>query len=259
MGGVVLVRRGDVDGLHAGVGAERLDGLGALRRKSAPKRARAAGGGSAEATSSTRGCAAIVGSISVKARPRPRRRARADARSATRHRSSTSSRCRGARDTQSMICVAFSARQHEVAMIGVAGDQPRAAGAAGARLAGAAHRVRRAAQRLEDRGRPRPSTLAPLRASRTVKGRSLRRSAASTPNLSKWTVPPAQWPVMSRTASISARGPQQYTCVPASAAPAAARDRRRARGRRRRGGVRRCAANSGAASSSANAVSAGCA
>jgi len=54
------------------------------------------------------------------------------------------------------------------------------------------------------------SIVLPLRASCTVKGTlSALASAAPMPKSSKCTALVGQWPVMSRTASINPRGPQQ--------------------------------------------------
>ena len=55
------------------------------------------------------------------------------------------------------------------------------------------------------------SNTAPVLASFTMKGLSSGRTPPPSLKLSKCTLAGDQWPVMSRTASISARGPQQYT------------------------------------------------
>ena len=55
------------------------------------------------------------------------------------------------------------------------------------------------------------SNAAPELASFTKKGLSSGRTPPPSLKLSKCTLAGDQWPVMSRTASISARGPQQYT------------------------------------------------
>ena len=157
--GVQLVRRGDVDGIHARVGAQ-------LRHRAVVRRAeilrellRASGRGSAAATRRTRGSAIKVGSIRVKPRPSPatpRRMLRSDMRP---HRSITSSCELGARDADhDLVCRARS-RQHEVAMVRLAGQERGPAGAAGAALAGARHLVARRRASLPGWWcRPGPST-----------------------------------------------------------------------------------------------------
>jgi hypothetical protein len=69
--GVELVRRGDIHDIDFRIGAQRFNGRKDAAAEFRGKSRFASGRGSAPATSSTRGSAVNVGSISVNARPSP--------------------------------------------------------------------------------------------------------------------------------------------------------------------------------------------
>ena len=152
--GVVLVRRGDVDGFDRRVGAQRLDvRRRRARRSRAAKRSRASRADRRRRRAPRAGARASVGSISVKARPSPatpRRRVRGAPFSRVDR--STISGVQRPRDADHDLSVSRSSSVSTRSRWSASpASEPRAAGAAGAALAGAGRLVPARAHRLEDR------------------------------------------------------------------------------------------------------------